>query len=73
MATQRKPNEKEREILVQFARQELTHYQQDHAAALKLVSVGEMKRDPHVDPGELAAWTSVTRIILNMDETITKQ
>jgi hypothetical protein len=35
--------------------------------------VGEKKPDPKIDPAELAAWTTVARVILNMDETITKQ
>jgi hypothetical protein len=73
LATQRKPNPTEQKLLLQFAQYELAHYRQDGASASKLVNVGEVKRDPRVDPTELAAWTAVARIILNMDETITKQ
>ncbi len=51
----------------------LSRYRQDKTSALKLLSVGEMKPDPKIDPVELAAWTTVARVILNMDETITKQ
>ena len=29
--------------------------------------------DPALDPSELAAWTSVARAILNLDETITRE
>jgi hypothetical protein len=71
--TERSPQLKEREVLLQIAQKELAHYQQDQASALKLLAVGELKSDAKVDPIELAAWTAVTRLILNLDETITKQ
>jgi hypothetical protein len=35
--------------------------------------VGESKPDPALDAGELAAWTTVAGVILNMDETISKE
>jgi len=38
-----------------------------------LLSVGESKCDSGIDPGELAAWTTVASTILNMDETITSE
>jgi hypothetical protein len=40
---------------------------------MKLIGVGEAKRNPKLDPAELAAWTTVASTILNMDETITKE
>ena len=42
-------------------------------AALKLLSVGESPRDKQLDVAELAAWTTVTSVIFNLDETLTKQ
>lgn len=47
-------------------------YAADGPAAEKLLSVGEFKNDPQVDRIELAAWTGVTRAILNLHETITR-
>lgn len=40
--------------------------------AAKLTQVGESKPDASVNQSDLAAWTLVANLILNMDETITK-
>ena len=72
LATERDPSAREFEILSKLYRKEFTHYTADKAAAEKLVSIGESKRDPKLDPAELAAWTLVASTILNMDETITR-
>ena len=39
----------------------------------KLVSTGESKRDGRLDVAELAAYTAVASMILNLDEAITKE
>ena len=41
-------------------------------AANKLLTVGSSKVDTAIEAGELAAWTSVASILLNLDETISK-
>jgi Protein of unknown function (DUF1553)/Protein of unknown function (DUF1549)/Concanavalin A-like lectin/glucanases superfamily/Planctomycete cytochrome C len=41
-------------------------------AANKLLTVGSSKVDTTIEAGEMAAWTSVASIILNLDETISK-
>jgi hypothetical protein len=38
-----------------------------------LLAVGASRSDPRLNPSELAAWTTVASIILNLDETITKE
>jgi hypothetical protein len=48
-------------------------YGGDPEAAEKLLAVGQSPRDNALDPAELAAWTTVTSILLNLDETITRQ
>jgi hypothetical protein len=56
-------------------RQWLAHkarYAQDVEAAKKLISSGESKPDEGLDPGELAAATLVANMILNLDETVTR-
>jgi hypothetical protein len=73
LATDRKPQPQERAVLLTLAREELAEYRRDKASAMKLIGVGEAKRNPKLDPAELAAWTTVTSTILNMDETITKE
>lgn len=49
-----------------------SHYAQDRKAAESLLEVGLAPRPEGVDPGELAAWTNVARVILNLHETITR-
>ncbi len=41
-------------------------------AANKLLTVGSSKVDTTIEAGELAAWTSLASILLNLDETISK-
>ncbi len=41
-------------------------------AAKKLISVGESKPDPKLSPSELAAWTMIGNLILNLDEVMNK-
>ena len=68
----RNPMEAERKIVSNFYKRQLALYQKDNLSALKLLGVGEAKRNETLDPGELAAWTAVCGLIFNMDETITK-
>jgi hypothetical protein len=44
----------------------------DPQAAEALVSIGISPRPENVDVAELAAWTSVSRVLLNLNETITR-
>jgi len=41
--------------------------------ALKLITVGEAKRDAKLNPAEHAAWSSLCLMILNLDETLSKE
>lgn len=47
-------------------------FEKDRASAGKLIAIGHSKRLEKLDPAELAAWTTVTSMILNLDETISK-
>ena len=73
LATARKPDAREVRILKDIERQEFAQYRRDKDAAAKLLHVGESPVDPKLDTGELAAWTTVASMILNLDETITKE
>jgi hypothetical protein len=42
-------------------------------AAKQMLNHGESPRNDHVDISEVAAYTAVAGIILNLDETITKE
>jgi len=48
------------------------HLSRGPELADKLLKVGESPVDPKFDKPELAAWTMIASIILNLDETITK-
>jgi hypothetical protein len=48
-------------------------YQTDPEAARKLVSHGEYPRNEKLNVSELAAYTTVASLILNLDELLTKQ
>ena len=44
----------------------------DVVDAKKYVSVGESRFDPKLDTIELAAWSQLTAILLNLSETVTR-
>jgi hypothetical protein len=73
LATGRAPDPRERAVLLEQAQQALAEYRQHGDEAKALVAVGASKSDPRLDTKELAAWTTVAGIILNLDETITKE
>jgi hypothetical protein len=73
MATSRRPTASESQILAGGFRRELPRFRRDSAAAEKLIGVGEKPRNPALDPAELAAYTAVMSIILNLDEALSKE
>jgi hypothetical protein len=73
LATARQPDANEVRVLKDIEVQELAQYRRDKDAARKLLDVGESPADAKLDSGELAAWTTVASMILNLDETITKE
>lgn len=68
----RKPKPEEAELLRKLYDQEYAHYEHDATDAAELISVGERPVAKDLDKGELAAWTSVARVVLNLHETITR-
>ena len=50
----------------------LDRYRADRRAALELVNVGDTPRDETLDIAELASYTMVASMIMNLDRTITK-
>ncbi|HWE96814.1 MAG TPA: DUF1553 domain-containing protein [Tepidisphaeraceae bacterium] len=69
----REPTAAERAILAPIHQEALARFRADRAAATKLLSVGESPRDRKLDEADLAAWATVAGILLDMDETITKE
>ncbi len=66
----RMPQPKELEIITSLYEKHQVEYTADLDAANALVSTGEAPMTEGVAPDELAAWTSVARVILNLHETI---
>jgi hypothetical protein len=73
LATTRLPHEREAAILRNSFQYNLDRFQSNPEAAARLIAQGESPRDPSADPAELAAYTTVASMILNLDETVTRQ
>ena len=73
LATARTPTGKEVGVLRELLKGRRISFAADRRSAVRLVDVGESGRDSRLDAAELAAWTTVASVILNLDETITKQ
>ena len=50
-----------------------TIYRADPEAARQLMAHGDSPRNDQLDPVELAVYASVATILLNLDETLTKE
>jgi hypothetical protein len=59
-------------LLEALYRKHLSQYKTDPKAAAALLDVGDRPAPKDVDAAELAAWTSVARVVLNLHETITR-
>lgn len=71
LATARAPKPEELRVLLSVYESERADFETHADAASGLIGVGDSEV-PEVDAAELAAWSTVTSIILNLDETITK-
>ncbi|MCF6286579.1 MAG: DUF1553 domain-containing protein, partial [Candidatus Hydrogenedentes bacterium] len=71
-ALSREPDTQELELIRNLYHAHLMEYSQDPAAAQALLETGMASIPEGVDVVDLAAWTSVTRVILNLHETITR-
>ncbi|MBW3598845.1 MAG: DUF1549 and DUF1553 domain-containing protein, partial [Planctomycetes bacterium] len=69
-ALQREPRPEEAEVLLPLYERHLAHYQSESADVKKLLDVGEYSTPADLPAAELAAWTSVARVILNLHEMI---
>jgi alkylhydroperoxidase family enzyme len=72
-AVARKPTDAELKTLVDGFNAHLATYFSDPEAANKLLTVGESPRNINFDARELAAYAATTSVILNMDQTITRE
>ena len=72
LATARKPDSQDLAELTAALQDFLAHYTKQAGAAKELIAIGESKPDPKYNPSELAAWTMIGNVILNLDEVMTK-
>ena len=68
----RPPRPEEIRVVSELYQRHLQAYEADKKAAHALLQTGFAPRPSNVPLAELAAWTSVARVILNLHETITR-
>jgi hypothetical protein len=73
LCTSRPPTDKEKQVLVTALEKMLERYRADQDSAKELVGFGDTPRPEKLDLAELAAYTAVASMVLNLDETITKE
>ena len=71
--TARDPIPQEDKILRALLREQMDLFSKEPDRAEKLVTVGGSKRDPTLNPVELAATTALAQAILNLDATVWKR
>jgi len=72
LVTARQPSSSEKAILKEALKKYLAKYQVNEDSAKKLISVGESPVNEKLDSSELAAYTMVANLLLNLDETLNK-
>jgi Protein of unknown function (DUF1553)/Protein of unknown function (DUF1549)/Planctomycete cytochrome C len=72
LAVARPPRAQELPVLMELVRRHLEQFRADPGIAREAVLFGHAAVPPGIDPAELAAWTSVARVLLNLHETITR-
>ena len=70
--TSRQPTANELVIMVNVLKDYRQRYQEAPEAARQLIHVGESKVDDTLSPDELASWAMIGNLLLNLNETITK-
>ncbi len=73
LATAREPGDTESSILRASLNRYRDRYQTDPEDAERYLASGEHERDASIEAPELAAYTAVASMLLNLDETITRE
>ncbi|MFO0904384.1 MAG: PSD1 and planctomycete cytochrome C domain-containing protein [Pirellulales bacterium] len=73
LATSRTPTAGEAAVLQRIFDSQLKLFQSQPDAAEKLLSYGDSPRNKQLDANELAAYTMVANVLMNLDETVTKE
>ena len=72
LAVSRQPSPAESAVLLKTYQHQRAKYEQNPIAAKALLSHGDSPRNQSLNELDLAAWTAVMSLILNLDEAITK-
>ena len=72
-AVGREPSDSETQSLLRLLSAERIRFQQDRAAADALLSVGEHPVPAEMNRSELAAWTVLANVLLNLDEALSRE
>jgi hypothetical protein len=72
VCTARQPDAAELAVLVSDYKDQLAAFTADAEGASQLIAVGELPPDQAMQTSELAAWTMVANLVLNLDEVLNK-
>ncbi|MFN0124978.1 MAG: DUF1553 domain-containing protein [Blastocatellia bacterium] len=72
-ALTRSPRPSELQVLRDNLALQLAYFQRNPDEAAKLLTVGEKRNDTSLNAAELAAWTTMASLVLNLNEAITRQ
>lgn len=73
LAAARAPSAEEVRVLSAGLERRLAAYRNDEAGAKQLLAVGEAPRETNAPAAELAAYTTLAGVLLNLDEVVTHQ
>ena len=66
------PSPEELELIEAAYASQKALFDVDNEAALKAIKVGESLPADSTPPAEFAAWTMIANLVLNLDETVTR-
>jgi hypothetical protein len=73
LALMQEPQPRQEKVLLDALQKFERHYKDHYEAAQNLLAEGDSRHDGSIDPAELAAYTGVASMILNLDQTVTKE
>ena len=71
-ATARRPTREEQQLLGETLATHRAHFAKNAEAASQVLTNGESKPTPSLPVADFAAWTMVANLLLNLDETVTR-
>jgi hypothetical protein len=71
-ALSREPKAQESSLLLELLQRARAEYASNPENANQLMTVGALKKADSISVEDLAAWTAVTRVILNLHELVTR-